>query len=76
MSYFSLRNKERCHVIVRVSKDLSQKGILASFLIKEIVPIISGSGGGKKESAQAGGKNPEGLLQAFEQVQKWLLQNA
>lgn len=68
--------KERCHVIVRVSKDLSQKGILASSLIKEIVPIISGSGGGKKESAQAGGKNPEGLLQAFEQVQKWLLQNA
>ncbi|QZA59215.1 alanine--tRNA ligase [Candidatus Rhabdochlamydia porcellionis] len=68
--------KERCHVVVRVSKDLSQKEILASSLIKEIVPIISGSGGGKKESAQAGGKNPEGLLQAFEQVQKWLLQNA
>ncbi|KAG6559130.1 Alanine--tRNA ligase [Candidatus Rhabdochlamydia oedothoracis] len=68
--------KERCQVMVRVSKDLSQKGILASSLIKEIVPIISGGGGGKKESAQAGGKNPEGLLQAFEQVQKWLLQNA
>lgn len=68
--------KKRCHVIVRVSKDLNQKGILASSLVKEIVPIISGSGGGKKESAQAGGKNPEGLLQAFEQVQKWLLQNA
>jgi alanyl-tRNA synthetase len=68
--------KESCRVMVRVSKDLNQKGILASSLIKEITPIISGSGGGKKESAQAGGKNPEGLLQAFEQVQKWLLQNA
>ena len=67
--------KERCHVMIRVSKDLSQKGIFASSLIKEIAPIILGSGGGKKETAQAGGKNPEGLLQAFEQVQK-CLQNA
>lgn len=67
--------KDRCQVMIRVSKDLSQKGIFASSLIKEITPIISGSGGGKKESAQAGGKNPEGLLQAFEQVQK-CLQNA
>lgn len=66
--------KDHCHVMVRVSKDLNQKEILASSLIKEITPIILGSGGGKKESAQARGKNPEGLLQAFEQVQKWLLQ--
>ncbi|VHO01035.1 alanine--tRNA ligase [Candidatus Rhabdochlamydia sp. T3358] len=64
--------KERCQVMVRVSKDLIQKGIFASSLIKEITPIISGSGGGKKENAQAGGKNPDGLLQAFEQVQKCL----
>lgn len=68
--------KGRCLVIIRVSKDLTQKGIFASSLVKEIAPIISGNGGGKKESAQAGGENPEGLLQAFEQVQKWLLQNA
>lgn len=70
------KTKERCQVLIKVSKDLTQKGIFASSLVKEVAPLISGNGGGKKESAQAGGTNPEGLSQAFEQVQKWLLQNA
>lgn len=70
------KTKERCQVVIKVSKDLTQKGILASSLVKEITPAISGSGGGKAESAQAGGKNPEGLPQAFAQAQKWLLHNA
>lgn len=68
--------KERCQVVIKVSTDLTQKGIFASSLVKEISPAISGNGGGKKENAQAGGKRPEGLSQAFEQVKKWLLQNA
>lgn len=62
----------RCHLIARVSSDLTQKGIQAVQLIKEIAPIMGGSGGGKAESAQAGGKNPEGLKEAIDKAKLWL----
>lgn len=59
------KTSERCQLLVRVSRDLVQKGIQAGNLIKEIAPFIEGSGGGKGESAQAGGKRPEGIETAF-----------
>lgn len=62
----------RCQLIARVSSDLTQTGIQAVQLIKEIAPAIGGSGGGKAESAQAGGKNPEGLKEAIDQAKQWL----
>lgn len=62
----------RCQLMARVSSDLNQKGIQAVQLIKEIAPSVGGSGGGKAESAQAGGKNPEGLTQAFSKAKQWL----
>ncbi|MBI2811731.1 MAG: alanine--tRNA ligase [Candidatus Melainabacteria bacterium] len=62
----------RCQLIARVSSDLCQKGVQAVQLIKEIAPLVGGSGGGKAESAQAGGKNPDGLPQAIEKAKQWL----
>ncbi len=67
-----IKNEGRCQLIVRVSSDLTQRGIQAVQLIKEIAPLIGGSGGGKPESAQAGGKNPEGLSEAIEKAKQWL----
>jgi alanyl-tRNA synthetase len=64
--------QDRCQLIARVSSDLTQKGIQAVQLIKEIAPSIGGSGGGKAESAQAGGKNPEGLKEALDKAKEWL----
>ncbi len=46
----------RCQLLARVSSDLTQKGIQAVQLIKAVAPAMGGSGGGKAESAQAGGK--------------------
>ncbi|MES2121320.1 MAG: alanine--tRNA ligase [Chlamydiota bacterium] len=69
-----LKGDDRCQLVAKVSADLVQKGIQAVQLIKEISPLIGGSGGGKAESAQAGGKNPEGFPQAFEQAKQWLTQ--
>ncbi len=63
---------QRCQLLVKVSQDLAQKGIQAVQLIKEIAPLVGGSGGGKADSAQAGGKSPEGLPQAFEKAKQWL----
>lgn len=69
-----LANKvdDRCQLLVRVSPDLVQKGIQAVSLIKEIAPLVGGSGGGKADSAQAGGKSPEGINQAFDKAQQLL----
>jgi alanyl-tRNA synthetase len=67
-----IKGDGRCQLIARISSDLTQKGIQAVQLIKEIAPLIGGSGGGKPESAQAGGKNPEGLSQAIDKAKQWL----
>jgi len=41
-------------------------------LIKEVAPLIQGGGGGKQNMAQAGGKDPQGLPKALEQIRKIL----
>lgn len=60
-----IKKEDKCFIFLRISDDLIQKNILANELIKEIAPIINGSGGGKKGSAQAGGKEPSQLQAAF-----------
>ena len=59
-------------LLIRVSKDLVEKGIKAGSLIKELAPLIGGGGGGKPDSAQAGGKNPENLSDAFDALRNIL----
>jgi alanyl-tRNA synthetase len=58
---------DKVSLLVIVSKDLSKK-IKASDLIKEMATEVDGSGGGRPDMAQAGGKNPSGLPQALEKV--------
>lgn len=55
----------KASLLVRVSPQLVRKGICANDLIKASAKEIDGSGGGKPEQAQAGGKNPDGLKQAY-----------
>jgi len=54
-------------LIVRVSKDLTAK-YNASDLIKQLAPLVGGSGGGKPDMAQAGGSIVEGLDSALNKV--------
>jgi alanyl-tRNA synthetase len=58
----------RCQVMVRAGKDFIDKGLGANDVIKAIAPIIQGGGGGKQDAAQAGGKSPEKLDEAFQKV--------
>lgn len=51
-----VKGKDKCQVVLRAGVAAIKKGIFADELIKLILPIIDGSGGGKKEGAQAGGK--------------------
>lgn len=59
---------DKCHLIARVSLDVTKKGLSALDLIKQIAPIIEGSGGGKDNMAQAGGKAPQKLSEALSQA--------
>jgi alanyl-tRNA synthetase len=61
---------DKCHLIARVSDDLILKGLNAQDLIKAIAPIIEGSGGGKKQMAQAGGKAPDKVPEALAKVRE------
>jgi alanyl-tRNA synthetase len=52
-------------IIVRVSDDLTDR-VKAGNVIKEIVPIIGGRGGGKPDIAEGGGSEPEKLSEAID----------
>jgi alanyl-tRNA synthetase len=51
-----------------VTKDVVEKGVNASTIVSEIAKIIGGGGGGRPESAQAGGRYPDKLAEALSLV--------
>jgi alanyl-tRNA synthetase len=55
-------------IIASVTDDLIKKGINAGEIVRTISKEIDGSGGGRPNLAQAGGKNPDGLKKALDQV--------
>lgn len=66
------KNDDKCQIIIRVSDDLVAKGTKAIDLIKAIAPIVDGTGGGKANSAQAGGKAPHKIREALEKARELL----
>ena len=54
-------------LLVSVSSDLTSR-FKAGDLIREMAPIVGGSGGGKPEMAQAGGNQPERLAESLEKL--------
>jgi alanyl-tRNA synthetase len=50
-------NDGRVTLVVSVTKDLTSR-IQAGKIVKEIAPIVGGSGGGRPDFAEAGGKDP------------------
>ncbi len=59
---------DRPMIICAVTDDLVKKGILAGNIVKEAAVVISGSGGGRPNLAQAGGKDATRLSEAMDQV--------
>jgi alanyl-tRNA synthetase len=56
---------DKVSLIVMVSKDLTQR-FHAGNIIKEMAPVLGGTGGGKADLAQSGGKDPGTLDAALE----------
>ncbi|KEZ51810.1 alanine--tRNA ligase [Metabacillus indicus] len=55
-----------------VTGDLVKKGYHSGKLIKEVAARCGGSGGGRPDMAQAGGKEPEKLESALEYASEWM----
>lgn len=60
----------KCHVIARVTEDWVSQGIHANEIVKTLAPIIEGTGGGKSNSAQAGGKAPHKIEEALAKIRQ------
>jgi alanyl-tRNA synthetase len=58
---------DKVSLLVVVTRDLTGT-LKAGDLIKEMAVAVGGTGGGRPEMAQAGGKNPAGLATALEKV--------
>jgi alanyl-tRNA synthetase len=67
---------EKCQIMIKISDDLVQKGYSANELVKLIGPLIEGSGGGKPNAAQTGGKAPQKLKEAFGAIHEYLVKKA
>lgn len=50
------KDKDRVRLVLMVSKNLVDKGLKAGELMKEVSKLFNGSGGGRDELAQGGGK--------------------
>lgn len=59
------REDGKAGIIVRVSDDLTAR-VKAGNVIKEIVPIVGGKGGGRPDMAEGGGSEPEKLSEAID----------
>jgi alanyl-tRNA synthetase len=63
------RSDDKAMLLCLVTKDLTDR-YHAGNIIKEIAPIVGGSGGGRPDMAQAGGQQPENLKQAIAKLKE------
>ncbi|MCM8796793.1 MAG: alanine--tRNA ligase, partial [Candidatus Omnitrophica bacterium] len=63
-----LRLPEKAFLVVGVTADLVERRFDAAAFVKEAAKFIGGSGGGRRDFAQSGGNNPQGLTEAMEAI--------
>jgi len=60
--------QKRGSLVIAVTQDLLARGLDAGALIRQVAPVIGGSGGGRQDFAQAGGTKPENFTLAFDKL--------
>ncbi|RDU35099.1 alanine--tRNA ligase [Neobacillus piezotolerans] len=65
-------NEGKVNLIAAVTEDLLGKGYHAGKLVKEVAARCGGSGGGRPDMAQAGGKDPSKLDGALQYAEEWV----
>lgn len=58
----------RVALISAATKDIAGKRVHAGRVISRVAKLVGGGGGGRPDMAEAGGKNPEALVDALERV--------
>lgn len=66
------KSEGKAQLLLKISDDLVKQGFNAGNLIKELAPLIEGSGGGKAEQAIAGGKAPQKIGLALKRMKEIL----
>jgi alanyl-tRNA synthetase len=56
----------RAYLVVNLDRSLVDQGLDAVAVARKAAEKIGGGGGGRPDLAEAGGKNPEGLAEAYE----------
>jgi alanyl-tRNA synthetase len=56
----------RAYLVVNLDRSLVERGVDAVAVAKEAAKKIGGGGGGRPNLGEAGGKNPDGLAEAYE----------
>ena len=64
------KDNNRANLVLALTKDLVSKGANASEIIKPMAEIVGGSGGGRADFAQAGGKDPSKLSEVLKFAEK------
>ncbi|HMP38909.1 MAG TPA: alanine--tRNA ligase [Roseiflexaceae bacterium] len=63
---------EKVQLLTMVTRDLTEHGYHAGNLVKSLATMVGGSGGGRPEMAQAGGRDPQKIPAALAQVAELL----
>jgi alanyl-tRNA synthetase len=61
-------------LVAGISRDLEGKGVNAGEWVRAAAKVVGGSGGGRADMAQAGGKDPEKLLAALDLARQSMLE--
>ena len=64
----SAEGDSKVNLLVMVTEDAQKKGAHAGNLIKAVAAVTGGGGGGRPNMAQAGGKKPEAIEDAFKEA--------
>jgi len=60
------RDDDKVTLVAGVSRDLEERGVHAGNWVRETAKLVGGSGGGRADMAQAGGREPEKLPAALD----------
>ena len=66
--YLGSNVNDKVQFVAMASKSAIDKGVHCGKIIKEVAKIAGGGGGGRPDMAQAGGKLPEKLDEAIDNV--------
>ena len=65
--------KDKISFVTMVTKDLNAQGVSAGNIIKEVAKATGGSGGGRPDMAQAGGKDVDKIDEALALVPELIM---